>query len=101
MKYTHKHTLVILSFAASFAAIAFTAVSDKKTPQPFKYKLPTNLIENGTIKGAPLILESEAENLVGSVVAYVHCNHCQAGVYLPHDNGDTKCTFCSRLENEN
>jgi hypothetical protein len=36
----------------------------------------------------------ETEN----VSEFSHCKKCDTGVYLPHENGIVKCTFCGELE---
>ena len=98
---TYQKIIITIVFVVSFAAIAITAATERIEKPRSRFHLSPSLIENGTIKGAPLIMqvdqkvcpgmsEQNSADLSGEGAIYVHCTRCQAGVYL-----DAKCTFCS------
>jgi hypothetical protein len=103
---TYQKIIIVLIFAASFAAIAITAATERIEKPRSQFQLNPSLIENGTIKGAPLIMQSNQKvcpgmveqpsvDLSGDGVIYVHCDRCQTGVYLDHENGTKSCSYCS------
>jgi hypothetical protein len=42
--------------------------------------------------------QPETTREIENVSEFSHCKKCDTGVYLPHENGIVKCTFCSELE---
>lgn len=37
----------------------------------------------------------EPSFIASEVPPYDHCGTCNIGVYLPHDDGSVKCTYCN------
>jgi hypothetical protein len=98
---TYQKLTIITGFIVAFVAVAITAATERIEKPRSRFHVSPTLIENGTIKGAPLIMqvnqkvcpgmsEQSSVDLSGEGVIYIHCTHCQTGVYL-----DAKCTFCS------
>jgi hypothetical protein len=102
----YQKIIIVVIFLVSFAAIAITAANERIEKPRSRFHLAPSLIENGTIKGAPLIMqvdqkvcpgmsEQNSADLSGEGVVYIHCTRCQTGVYLDHENGTKSCSYCS------
>ena len=101
----YQKIIIVLTFIVSFAALAIVAATERIEKPRSRFHLSPSMIENGTIKGAPLIMYVEQKVCPGikeqsSVdtseegVVYIHCTHCQTGVYLDHEEGVKHCSYC-------
>lgn len=105
MKTYQKLAMFVLFFVA-FVAIAIIAATERIEKSQSQFHLNPTLIENGTIKGAPLIMQTNQKvcpgmkeqtfvELSGTEAIYVHCDQCHTGVLLENKEGVIECTFCS------
>ena len=103
---TYQKIIITIVFVVSFAAIAITAATERIEKPRSRFHLSPSLIENVTIKGAPLIMqvdqkvcpgmsEQNSADLSGEGTIYIHCTRCQTGVYLDHENGSKCCSYCA------
>jgi hypothetical protein len=62
-------------------------------------KQQTSESNNKTTPACPYFIgQHETTQETENVSEFSHCKKCDTGVYLPHENGIVKCTFCSELE---
>lgn len=107
MKTYEKVTMSAVFILAS-VAVAITAATEKIEKPRSRFHLSPELIENGTIKGAPLIMQQTPTQLFCSAsenkfnledtTEQTHCKQCQLGVYSKNKDGFMECSYCERLQ---
>jgi len=62
--------------------------------------IPLKAEPNSYLNKCPATLEPAKLYTVSTEVeiTYKHCSTCSYGVFLPHDDGSTKCTHCGIKE---
>ena len=103
---TYQKLTITTVFVLAFIAVAITAATERIEKPRSRFHISPTLIENGTIKGAPLIMQADQKvcpgmseqnsaDLSGEGTIYIHCTRCQTGVYLDHENGSKSCSYCA------
>lgn len=105
MKVYQKLTISVV-FVVAFVAVAITAATERIEKPRSRFHVSPDLIENGTIKGAPLIMQQTtnqlfcpaSENKFSSedITEQTHCKQCQLGVYSQNKDGLMECSYCER-----
>ena len=55
----------------------------------------TETSNNQTAPACPYFQGTPSETVQEEIGSeYIHCKKCNTGVFLPHENNLTKCTFC-------
>lgn len=94
-----KFFFIATVFAASSFLFTQTSATDNKKIKtenmPYVSVPTTNntylcpVVGTGTQNSQDFSFASNEEGRL-----YIHCEKCNTGVYLPHDGGVEKCTFC-------
>jgi hypothetical protein len=95
-----KYLFALLSVTAvTLFGVNLNHVAEIAKPTEIKkVEAPTNI----RLEKCPAVAESNSYATTFDVdLVYKHCTTCGYGVFLSHEDGITKCTFCGVKENYN
>lgn len=97
-----KYILSLFSVTAvTLFGINLNHVAEIAKPIPSEIKKVAPLT-NPILEKCPATGESKTYTVSFDVdLVYKHCTTCNYGVFLPHEDGATKCTYCGVKETYN
>jgi len=96
-----KYIFSLLSVTAiTLFGINLNHVTEIKKPLPIEPKASINT--NYSLNKCPATGEQKSYTASSELdLVYSHCTTCNYGVFLPHEDGVTKCTYCGVKETYN